>query len=139
MADTFRIIDGVGWMGDRAFPFAEVDVEDIEYLTDPNLQFRSRRMRIPAENGWTMSVVWGSYTYSSNHDYPSSRGGEWHEESTTAEIRIWSRDGRDALEDQVAGYLPTDQVLGLLELMSTWATDETVCITDEMLSSWSVR
>lgn len=136
---TFRIIDGVGWIGDRSFPFAEVDKEDHEYEYDHKV----RRMRVPAENGWTMSIIWGSLTYSDNHDHPFGdfRGGpgEWHEESQTAEIRVWRRDGRDALEDQVAGYLTTDQVLGLLELMSTWATDEEPCITEEMLRDYHSR
>lgn len=136
MADTFRVIDGVGWIGDRQLPFAQVDVQDHDLQGE--FQYRVRRMRVPAENGWTMSVIWGSGTYSDNHGHPhGSLGyrsdGEWHEESTSAEIRIWSCDDRDALEAQVAGYLTTAQVLGLLELMSTWATDERVCITDEML------
>lgn len=142
MPDTFRIIDGVGWIGDRRFPFAQVDVRDHDIYSDGTFPYRERRMRVPAENGWTMSIVWGSGTYSDNHGHPHGflgfpKGdGEWHEESTTAEIRIWSRDDWDALEDQVAGYLTTDQVLGLLNLMSSWATDEQPCITGEWLSAY---
>lgn len=135
MSNTFRIIDGVGWIGERAFPFAEVDKEDHEY----EYEYKVRRMRVPAENGWTMSIIWGSYTYSDNHDFPGFAGdgrAVWIEESQTAEIRIYGRHGRDALEDQVAGYLPPDQVLGLLHTMSTWATDEKPCITEEMLRDY---
>lgn len=29
----------------------------------------SRRVRIPFENGWQLSVVWGSLSYSDNHDH----------------------------------------------------------------------
>jgi hypothetical protein len=135
MADTFRIEDGVPWVGDREFRFAEADKEDHEYRSDPELAMRTRRMRIPAENGWTMSIIWGSCTYSDNYDHPHGdfRGGaaEWHEESKLGEIRIYGPDDRDALEYTVAGYLTTTQVLGLLELMGTWAADEDVLITDE--------
>jgi len=123
---TFRIIDGVAWIGDRAFPYAEVDVTDSPYHT-ADLEMKIRRMRIPAENGWTISVIWGSMTYSDNHDHPS--GGlwgkkvEWHEESKTAEIRIWNREQRDALVNNVEGYLSTEVVLLLIDLMATWASD----------------
>lgn len=132
---TFRIIDGIAWIGDRRFPFAGVDIDDRDYQTDPKLQMKIRRMRVPAENGWTMSIIWGSLTYSDNHDHPygdfQGGAGEWHEESKTAEIRIFSRSDWDALEYQVAGYLTTDQVLRLLEIMSTWATDAEPVITEE--------
>lgn len=136
---TFRIVDGVGWIGDRPLPFAEVDVEDHFYLTDGDFKYRVRHMRVPAENGWTMSIMWGSGTFSDNHGHPyggpfrRAVGESFQEESSTAEIRIWSRDDWDALEGDVAGYLTVEQVMRLLQVMSTWATDDRPVITDSDL------
>ena len=113
-----------------------------------------RRVRIPFENGWQLSVVWGSLSYSDNHDHSmgwtDGRGfggrpnQEFVEEPREVEVAVLCPPAK-AIETTID--FP-DLVLGG-ELkqkgasfphsreLATWADGDTVCgyVTPEHLST----
>jgi hypothetical protein len=60
--------------------------------------FEIRRVRVGFENGWQLSVVWGSGTYSSNRDHSFHRG-EFVEEPTHVEVAIFNPAGEWAIDE----------------------------------------
>jgi hypothetical protein len=110
---SITITDGVAVINAESIPEAEVDVEDREALGSP---WRVRRFRIPCGDGWRLSVVFGSGTYSDNRDYGYG-GGEWRDAVDRAEVGILSPDGLVDLfgwGDTVKGYCPADEVVDIL-------------------------
>src|SRR5687767_11598488 len=106
---TLGIRDGVFHIGDRAYPWAEVDVHDATLSTPPLKKWRTRRARLKFENGWSLSVVFGSGTYSSNRDSDWRDTEPFSEEARTAELAAWPRDGEFATwpdGDTVVGWVP---------------------------------
>jgi hypothetical protein len=109
-------IDGQTWP-------AQVDDEDSEV---PNMTpWHVRGARVIFENGWLVSIVWGSGTYSDNyhHTLHTSAGIEFIEEPEVVEIAVWNDRIRDKnghakmIEwpdgDTVRGFTPVE---GLPEL-----------------------
>lgn len=87
---TFRIEDGIPYIGDRPFPWAsKVRCEDTQYSDEP---WRSRGFWLTFENGWTLSVQFGSGNYCANRD-TAFGDGEWQEANPTAEIAAWPDGG----------------------------------------------
>lgn len=91
----------------------------------------TKGFRMAFENGWTLSVQWGNYTYCGNytiHDRPFEYA------SPDAEIAIWDRekdwlvDHREEWADQVYGYVPVDhiakRIIPCLALLPTEPTDQ---------------
>lgn len=95
------------------------------------------------ENGYVISVQWGTMNYCSRKDYGASYDAEKKEDfwgSSTAEIAVWKHKetGRTGLlnivsHDQVIGWLPTDGVLHWMNKVANATCDEdlTVECTDE--------
>jgi hypothetical protein len=96
-----------------------------------------RRVRIPFENGWQISAVWGSLTYSDNHSHSMgwtdgrTFGGkpnqEFVEEPTTVEVAVlcphrcelatWA-DG-----DTVCGYVTPEHLSTIVDYVMTIGSD----------------
>lgn len=124
--------DDIFWIGDKPYPWAEIDHVDRESL---NMPWRERRARLRFENGYTLSIVWGDGTYSSNHD---AAYGERHpdigfseepftEEARTAELGVWMPEGelmQWPMGDTVAGYVPAWVIARLVEEMKDWPSAE---------------
>lgn len=76
--------------------------------------------RVTFENGWALSIQWGLYTYSDNHD-GTFAFTDAAPDSTTAECAAW-KNGGDMLPwsdgDTVAGWLTMSDVQGLLDAMA---------------------
>jgi hypothetical protein len=142
---TFRIVDpsirpGGGpllWIGGRSFPWAQIFREDIEM---PTVNHYTRRARLMFENGWTVSIIWGSCTYSSNHGH-GLYDVEFTETPETVELAIAtdrlvdlsSSPEHKHLEqyfqgDSVAGYLTADQVLAVIDDVMTWPSPPKVSL-----------
>ena len=105
------IKDGIGIIN------GEPLTEDVDYddVSGAGYAFKTRRMRIDCGNGYKLSVVFGSHSYSDNHDWPSY-GGEWSEESGTAEIGVLGPNGledvfEDIWGDSVKGYCNPGEIL----------------------------
>ncbi len=66
------------------------------------------------ENGWTVSVQFGSCNYGSNYDVPF---GTRISSATTAEIAAWDADGKwhDFGGDTVQGWCSPDQVARFIQ------------------------
>jgi hypothetical protein len=54
----------------------------------PSFRMWDRRVTIPCENGWSLSVIWGDATYSSNYTHPFIERQEFIEEPTTVEVGV---------------------------------------------------
>lgn len=119
----FAIEDGAFVVGGRRIP-AEVTTSDD--LVGDGYAFYTRQARVLFESGWTLSVVWGTGSYSSNRDASAHKGQALLEESPTAEIAAWCLDG-DLREwpdgDTVQGWQTPEQVLALIDEMQTWHTE----------------
>lgn len=73
------------------------------------------------DNGVTVSIQIGRGNYGDNYDFPDynitrERPLPW---STKAEVAVWGRDGHwfDLNNDQVAGYVPVQDVLAFMEYL----------------------
>jgi hypothetical protein len=114
---TLRIEDGVPWIGDRSFPWAAmVRSDDREY--GEVRPWRSRGFHLRFENGWLLSVQFGTGNYCANRDY-SFGDGEWHEECPNAEIAAWWGEGGmidwEESGDSVLGWVPAEKVLDWID------------------------
>lgn len=127
---SIRIEDGVPWVGDRSFPWASgVDNRDTEHR---DYWFRERRFRLTFESGWTLSVVWGSGTYSTNRDlgYTGGSNPDFHEEADTVEIAAWLPEGEMvewAEGDIVRGWTTEPELLALIDDMMGWPSEVPDC------------
>jgi len=75
------------------------------------------------DNGVTVSIQIGRGNYGDNYNWP----GGWENPtrknplpwSTKAEVAVWGRDGQwfDLNNDQVAGYVPVQDVLTFMEYL----------------------
>ena len=117
---TVRIEDGVPWIGDRAFPWASgVDVEDLDA---GGYTWHTRRFRLTFENGWTLSIVFGSGNYCANYD-SDRRNQAFREACPNAEVGAWNGDSGllpwdDG--DTVKGHVRAADLLTLVDSMMTW-------------------
>lgn len=81
--------------------------------------FRFRQYLARQTNGWAVSVLWGSCTYSSNYDI----GGPFVEAPAVVEVAVVNEAG--ALADfpdgaTVAGYVGADEVAALVDAVEAW-------------------
>ena len=115
--------------GDDSFPVESLTVES---LPEPH-QFETRMARVKLDESHTLSVVWGSCTYSDNHDYGLS-DSTFTETPERVEIAVFSPDGmmEFANGDTVCGYVPVASVAALIEAwpaaLSARTTTETVVV-----------
>lgn len=87
------------------------------------ISFHHRGFHLPFENGWVLSVIWGSGSYSINHD-------AWHpddpfvEESPDAEIAVYFKEQMiDLWGECVRGYMPAREVRTLIDTMMVWPSN----------------
>lgn len=127
----FRIEDGVPWIGDRSFPWA-FGLNTSEATIDGGRAWRQRGFHLMFETGATLSVQWGSGSYSSNHD-AGLFGGEWHEESPDAEIAVWDKDNVwlewPDTSDTVRGCCTPDEVLAVVDILASHSVKELAAVT----------
>lgn len=116
----------------------------------------SRCVRMTFENGWHISIIWGSLTYSSNHDHPFGYDHmmkervepEFIEEPTTVEIAVLCPDDKiidttmdwpelPSLTDPDGPPMMEARTMPHRRFMATWADGDTVCgyVTPEHLST----
>lgn len=85
------------------------------------------------ENGYQLSLIWGSGTYSDNCDHTFGQPRALVEEPEWVEVGVYGPEGGELLElgdpesgytDSVAGYCTTDDVLHLIRVVSTLSTSE---------------
>jgi hypothetical protein len=91
---TFRIVDGLGWIGDRSLPEARIHIGESDSMPAPDsvsppdgFKLRERGMHIDVCDGNVLSVAWGSDAFCDNyyiHDRP------FEEASPTAEVCLFN-------------------------------------------------
>lgn len=114
---SITIRDGVGLIN---FERVTEDV-DCEDLGGPgrDYDFHTRRMRIDCRNGYTLSVVFDTGTYSSNRDLLGDT--PFREEVETAEIALLGPGGlstafSDEWGDEVKGHCDAEEIMKWLFL-----------------------
>ena len=117
-ARGFRFDDGVAWIGERSFPDA---IDCWESRRDvPRYKFRSRGFYLIV-NGWTLSIQWGSGTYSENHDMFGN--APFVDEPHAVEVWGWGGDRSDTWplgDEGPLGYQSVADVLALIEQAKSW-------------------
>lgn len=106
------------WIGDRSFPWAE----EVQFKDHDDYHRRVIHLRF--ENGWLLSVSFGSFCYGTNHD-AGLTDTVFVEEPPLAECWGWWGRGDhywDLNGGEVLGYQTTDDVLRLIDEMQTWST-----------------
>ena len=88
---------------------------------------RNRGFRVKFANGYSVSVQFGTGAYCSRKDHSQPYGIERESEvweSTDAEIAIFDPGGNffplPEWGDDVKGWLSADEVLGIMNLVSSW-------------------
>jgi hypothetical protein len=101
----------------RPVPWAQVRHED---LLGPDRPFRIRQALVPFENGWAVSVIWGSGAYSDN--YGSHWDNVFTETPARVEAAVLGPDGMIEFPrgDVVSGYVPGSAVLELIDTVARW-------------------
>lgn len=100
---------------------------------DPSYGQRTRRCIVRFESGWSASIVWGSGSYSTNHD-AWHEGDPFTEEPTTVEVGVVDHTGElrmrrhtddaDGSEwSDVEIYLDDDELVELLDQLAALSTD----------------
>ena len=98
-----RMNEGLLWVGGRPYPAL------VEAWTISDPWFATRRARVHTETPVTLSVVWGSCTYSDNHH--SETVDDFQEEPEKVEVGILHK---GELVGEPLGWQSTDQVLALI-------------------------
>lgn len=104
--------------GARSIPAREVEVVDVDHedFADFPHVFRIRRAVIAHENGWSLSVIWGSGTYSDNHDAWTA-DDEFREEPDKVEVAVFPPEATASME--VLGYLDETDLVSLVDYVGT--------------------
>jgi hypothetical protein len=116
-------------VGDRRWPLAHYHTND---FTGPGAElagavvpahtFRIRRAVVAFENGWSLSIIWGTGTYSDNHDaWWMVAEDDFTETPERVETMVLFKD--EAAMADPYGYLDADQLHELLSLMMGWPSD----------------
>jgi hypothetical protein len=103
--------------------------------------FQRRQFVVHFENGWEVSIIWGSMTYSDNHDHGLGRGPipEFIEQPETVEVAVLHKDREQVQGGDVMSYCDADQVNFVCEQMSTAGTDDTILIEGHLLLVFGVH
>lgn len=104
------IVDG------RRLPVSEAIIEDSAWPT----QFAVRRAVVPLENRWSLSVIWGTGTYSDNHDHMFS-DAPFTETPEVVEVGIIHPDG--GLYCDPLAYIPAETLPALVTVTSGFPSD----------------
>lgn len=105
---------------------AHIEPPIISEVTSAGLTYFQRKLRVPLKNGLSLSVIWGSMTYSDNRDHPY--GTEtFIEEPAEVEVAIIDRAGgvaRDRGRNQfVFGHMTMPALCRLLNACSVEGLD----------------
>jgi hypothetical protein len=109
-------------VGERTFPALMFNQDTDYYYAASGRLHRTRGVHLPFENGWRLSVVWGTSTYSENRD---AWGDDFTEEPTTVEVAALPPAAPRAESEMPPllgprGWLCAEQVLALIELVSEY-------------------
>lgn len=120
---TFAIDGDLFRIGDRRYPIANRSNEALPLHTTAG-EFEFRRVLLKCESGLALSIIWGSLTYSDNHDHPYLRD-EFVEEPRLVEVGVMSHDGlvRVGDEQAVYGYQDVGEVLAILDKANRGVVD----------------
>lgn len=125
---TFRLDDDGRTLlvGDARYGWGTYFHEDLT-LFDGGL-FHNRQYKVPFENGWQVSLLWGSCTYSTNHDHglAGSPDDAFTEAPELVEVAVIHR--RAGLTefpngDSISPYRTAEEVNALLNAVAAWPTD----------------
>lgn len=107
-------------VGERQWPamFGSLDVELA------GLCHYRRQAQVMFEGG-VVSVIWGSATYSTNHDHGPHDEPTFTEEPTVVEVGMWDDDGTL----HVLAYVPAAPLNTMLEFLSLGGSVKTVVET----------
>lgn len=122
--------EGVFMVGDRPIPWAQMHSNDVVV---PGIHHRTRQAFVHFENGWHLSIVWGSGTYSTNRDtFSLPRFHEFTEEPTTVEVAIINeRTGQWAPDGDVLGWVSADRLLRIIAAVAEWPSGSAGAIPED--------
>ena len=107
-------------VGDRRWPIQSFDNNNSDF---GDYKHYNRQVKLLFENGWLLSIVWGSATYSDNYDYGWD-DREFVEAPATVEIAAWNhRLGHEMCTwpggDTVYAYLPVADLAAIVDLVDS--------------------
>ena len=114
LPDHLHIMSDGAWIGEKHVPWARYEAENRD-------EYRIRRLHIPFENGLALSVIWGSMTYSDNHQHPFEME-TFIEEPELVEVGVLGPNGilRDGEGNQaIYGMCTISQVHELMFVVSS--------------------
>ena len=98
--------------------------------------FQRRLFTVHFESGWSVSIVWGSMTYSDNHDHGLGMGPipEFIETPELVEVGVLHKD-RERLQPDgdPMGYCDEDDVNFVIDVVSTLGTTDQVLIKGHLI------
>lgn len=114
------------WVGDRAWP-AEIGGQDLD-TDDSYPPFRTRWATVWFENGWQVSIVWGSGAFGTNR--LDLGDPHWTETPETVEVAIIGKEHGMITTKNGCGYITgwrtVDHVDSILSAVAKWDSDEDV-------------
>lgn len=124
---------GHSWQADPAHTVIKDDwYGEMEGWTgSPDYGHRTRRCCVRFESGWEASIIWGSGTYSTNHD-AWDRNWPFTEEPTSVEVGVCDHTGElrmrrhtddDIVWHEVESFLDDAALVELLDRLAELPTD----------------
>lgn len=93
------------------------------------MAYERRQFVVRFENAWSASVVWGSMTYSDNHDHGFGRGPYEPFVETPERIELGIKHHDELVEDGVIGYIDGDDLNSILvQMRDAHTTDHTIIV-----------
>ena len=129
--------------GGRKYPIAPGNRDSENVPLPSGRPWRTERVRLMFENGWVLSIVWGTGTYSDNYDPYWGDPRPSIEEPETVELAAWRDVARDTDPgagmidwggDTVAGRVPVLRLQAIIDLISEFPSN-----SDKPPASWDSR
>lgn len=130
------------WFGDRHVPWAQVKAYDspIGIPLGTHVPYSVRQARIPFENGLALSVIWGSGTYSDNHEH-GIRETPFTETPRMVEVAALDQDNeliRLSDDELVAGYVDVGDLVDIVDFIGALPSGTTTIEMEELMA-WQRR
>lgn len=113
-------------LGDRVISWGQYVCHTVVTERIPGI--RVRQYRVPCENGWNVSIIWGSATFSDNFDAWGSHYGDFTETPRTVELAVYGPDARlipiPPVGDTVTRYRTVADAIALIDAVATWSSGE---------------
>lgn len=130
VADENRLQVGDQYWPGRYYRESMADHPGIEVISSKlgyDYVFERRQFIVKFESGWRVSIIWGSMSYSDNHDHAFGRSyADFVETPETVEAAVFhaNREGIQGNDGDPFAYIDAEYLNTLLSVVSNLGTED---------------